>query len=199
MRTKRLTGVLFCSVLLSGCSVEPLQESPVSLTEISAAETTAASSTIAQISGKTEETTAQAGSAGLLHAPEDICLTDTDGQERHYTFVYDGETFCADYSPDHWKITDSYKITVSGDILIICTALKNTHPVHGADMISEREASDMAYEWAQHNLTYQFLPDDSEYKAHAKDVDLDPYDVGKSFFEIYEDRTGKKFSLGDVL
>ncbi len=42
----------------------------------------------------------------------------------------------------------------------------------------------MAYEWLQHNIAYELLPD-SEFKASAKDVDLDPDDQGLSLEEIY--------------
>ena len=45
--------------------------------------------------------------------------------------------------------------------------------------------------WVQHNLAYSMLSEESEFKSWAKDVDLDPDDQGKSFIEIYEDRTGK--------
>jgi hypothetical protein len=39
------------------------------------------------------------------------------------------------------------------------------------------------------------LPKDDPLLEDAKNVDLDPADQGRSFREIYEDRTGKEFSL----
>ena len=38
---------------------------------------------------------------------------------------------------------------------------------------------DLVYEWQQHNLAYNILPDDNSWKEHAKDVDLNPADQGK--------------------
>ena len=46
----------------------------------------------------------------------------------------------------------------------------------------------MAYEWVQHNLAYEMLPDDSGYKDNAKDVDLNPDDQGKSLYDLFVDR-----------
>ena len=43
----------------------------------------------------------------------------------------------------------------------------------------------------QHNLAYQILPDDSAWKEHAKDFDIDPADQGKSMYDIYRERTGE--------
>jgi len=137
--------------------------------------------------------------SGILNEPLDINLRDTDGNGKNYLFTYDGEDFTAVYTTDNWKIYDSYKITNTEDITIICEALKSEHEVHGSDMESFRTAEDMAYEWLQHNIAYQFLSDDSPWKGHAKNVDLDPKDQGKSFDEIYEDRTGKEFKLEDFL
>ena len=135
--------------------------------------------------------------AGILISPEDIELTNTEGKK--YTFQYDGETFNATYTTDHWTVIDSYKITNEADITIICQALCEEHLVHGADMESYRTPEDMAYEWQQHNIAYEVLPDSSSLKAKAKDVDLDPKDQGKSFKEIYEDRTGKELTIEELL
>ena len=52
----------------------------------------------------------------------------------------------------------------------------------------QRPTKDMAYEWSQHNIAYSLLPDDSEWKASAKDVDIDPPDQGKSVYQIFKDR-----------
>lgn len=81
----------------------------------------------------------------------------------------------------------------------ICQALLDVHPVHGSDMQSIRTAEDMAYEWLQHNLAYELLPEDNPWRRNAKDVDLNPEDQNKTFREMYEDRTGKEFRLEDLL
>ena len=135
----------------------------------------------------------------LLSSPEDIGLKNTDGAGKQYSFIYDGMEFTAVYTEDNWKIIDSYRVPDINDMMIICEALIAEHPVHGADMVSYRTADDMAFEWMQHNAAYSVLPEGSEWLSHAKDVDLDPYDQGKSFIEIYEERTGKKFNLEDIL
>ena len=137
--------------------------------------------------------------SGILSDPSDIDLRDTDGNGKNYLFTYDGEDFSAVYTTDNWKIYDSYKINNTEDMTIICEALISVHQIHGSDMESYRTAEDMAYEWLQHNIAYQFLSDDSSWKVHAQNVDLDPKDQGKSFSEIYEDRTGKEFNIKDFL
>ena len=137
--------------------------------------------------------------SGILISPEDIELTDTDGNGTNYSFLYDGETFKAGYIPDNWKIYDSYKITNEADITIICQALTEEHPIHGKDMVSYRTPDDMAYEWLQHNIAYALLSDDSSFKAKAKDVDLNPEDQGRTFEEFYKDRTGKELTMEDIM
>jgi len=132
-----------------------------------------------------------------IDSTSDIELTPLDNAGYAYRFTYGGEKFRTVYSAsfDTWTIYDSYKITNDHDIKIICQALIDEHPVHGKDLVSYRTADDMAYEWQQHNIVYELLPDSNRWKSSAKDVDLDPYDQGKSYKEIYEDRTGKKFDL----
>ena len=124
-------------------------------------------------------------------ATAEIVLTDADGAGKYYTFTYGGETFSAVYTPDHWTIYDSYRITDTDAITRICEVLREEHPIHGSDMVSWRTADDMAYEWMQHNLAYQILPDDSAWKEHAKDFDIDPADQGKRMYDIYRERTGE--------
>lgn len=136
---------------------------------------------------------------GILSGTEDIALTDLTGSGTDYAFIYDGEPFAAKYTPDNWEITDSYKITNAKDMAIICQALINEHPVHGRDMISYRAADDMAYEWSQHNVVYYLLPEDSRWIESVKDVDFDPADQGKSYEELYEDRTGRKLDIKELL
>lgn len=136
-----------------------------------------------------------ASNTGRLTSTADIGLTNYDGMGAKYYFTYKGEEFRTLYQNDCWTIYDSYKITNKHDMKIICQALIDVHPVHGSDYSSYRTAKDMAYEWEQHNLAYKYLPEDSPYRQSAMNVDLDPQDQGRSFEEIYEDRTGQEFNL----
>lgn len=146
--------------------------------------------------GSTLKTESDKGSSeALLAATSDIKLTNSDGKGSEYTFIYAGETFTAIYTEDNWKVVDSYKIENADDMLIICQALIDEHPVHGKDMVSYRTAEDMVYEWQIHNIAYAFLSDDDPLKAKAKDVDFDPRDQGSSLEEIYYNRTGKELDL----
>ena len=129
----------------------------------------------------------------------EIELKDTDGEETNYSFKYEGQTFIAIYTDDNWKIIDSYKIKNKRDMKVICKALIDIHPIHGKDMNSYRTVEDMAYEWEQHNIAYSILPDDNTWKENAKDVDLNPEDQGKSIVEFYEERTGIKLNLKELL
>ncbi|MBP3274595.1 MAG: hypothetical protein J6L93_06295, partial [Butyrivibrio sp.] len=85
--------------------------------------------------------------AGILKSAADIELTDTDGNGKNYHFYYAGDDFTAIYTTDNWKVKNSYKIHSEADMIIICQALIDEHPVHGKDMESYRTAEDMAYEW----------------------------------------------------
>ena len=127
--------------------------------------------------------------AGELSSVDDVVLVPTDDYACGYVFDYGGREFTAYFDTYSWRVYDSYKITNHSDIVTICQALINEHPVHGADWESWRTADDMAYEWEQHNLAYQMLPADSHWRDDAKDVDLDPDDQGKSFRELYNSRT----------
>ena len=128
----------------------------------------------------------------------DFQIIDIDGNDTNYSFSYKNETYNAVYTPDNWKIIDSYKITNTEDIKTICAKLNEIHQIHGEDMKSYRTKEDMTYEWLQHNIIYQILPDTHEFKINAKDVDLDPKDQGKNLIEIYENRTGEKFDLSKL-
>lgn len=136
---------------------------------------------------------------GILELIEDLSLEDTDGRKTNYTFKYKNETYKAIYTKDNWHIEDSYKIRNKEDMAIICQALTNIHKIHGKDMSSYRTIDDLVYEWEQHNIAYDVLPEDSIWKESAKNVDLDPEDQGRSIQEIYEARTGKKFNLEDII
>ena len=133
----------------------------------------------------------ESSNAGILTSVEDIGLQDTDGGGENYVFYYSDEEFRARYTPDNWKIFDSYRITDNEDMMIICQALSEVHPIHGKDMVSYRTPEDMAYEWQQHNFAYYMLPEESPWKQSVQNVDLDPKDQGKSFSELYEDRKNK--------
>jgi hypothetical protein len=137
--------------------------------------------------------------SAILKNPGDIALTDTDGSGKNYTFTYDGKTFDAIYTPDNWKIKDSYRIQNGADMLVICQALIDVHPVHGKDMESYRTAEDMVYEWKIHNIACEYLDDDDPLKSHAHDVDFDPNDQGMTLEEFYKSRTGKDLDLTEFL
>ncbi len=148
-----------------------------------------------------KELAEQDGSAepGILSGVDDVALTDLTGAGTDYAFIYDDVPYSAVYTPDNWEIKDSYKITNAMDMAIICQALINEHPIHGKDMISYRTCDDMAYEWVQHNIAYSFLLEDSKWIESVKNVDFDPKDQGKSYRDLYEDRTGKKFDIPNIL
>ncbi len=143
----------------------------------------------------------QDGSAelGIMSGVDDVALTDLTGAGTDYAFIYDGMPYSAQYTPDNWEIKDSYKIKNAMDMAIICQALINEHPIHGKDMVSYRTCDDMAYEWVQHNIAYSFLSEDSKWMESVKNVDFDPKDQGKSYRNLYEDRTGKKFDIQSFL
>ena len=128
---------------------------------------------------------------------EKISLNDIDGNGKNYVFTYKDELYQATYTKDNWHIVDSYKITDHDDLTMICKALIEIHHIHGKDRKSYRTVEDLVYEWEQHNLAYRILPEDSQWKKSAKDVDLDWADEGSSVEEMYERRSGK--NLRDVL
>ncbi len=138
-------------------------------------------------------------SESFYESASDFVLTDTDGAGTNYTFDYDGETFSAVYTPDNWKIFNSYRISNASDMLIICSGLIDMHPVHGKDMVSFRTAEDMVYEWQIHNLAVQYLEDDDPLIEHASDVDFDPKDQGITIEEFYKSRTGKDLDISEFL
>ena len=137
--------------------------------------------------------------SGKFSSAADVALVPTDDYAQSYVFDYGGEEFAAYFDSYSWKVYDSYRITNHGDIVAICQALINEHPVYGSDRESLRTADDMAFEWEQHNLAYKLLPEDSHWRDDAKDVDLDPNDQGKTFPEIYESRTGQPFDIRNYL
>lgn len=120
---------------------------------------------------------------------DSIEIVDVDGKDTNYEFIYHDEVFKVYYVYDNWKIYDSYKIKNQADMKIICQALIDIHPIHGRDRISYRTADDMVYEWVQHNIAYEILPEDSKWRNNAKNVDFDPDDQGKSLKEMFDERT----------
>lgn len=144
-------------------------------------------------SGEEEE------SSALFSSVSDVNLSNPSGDGKNYVFTYGEEEFSAVCWDEHWKIIDSYKIENTTDMVFICQALIDVYPIHGADMESFRTAEDMAYEWIQHNLAYEYLPEDNEWRKKSKDVDFNPEDQGKSFIQIYEERTGKEFKFSDII
>ena len=133
-------------------------------------------------------TTAVTKPSSLLSSEKDIDLRDTDGQDTNYLFTYNDEDFEAVYTPDNWHIADSYRITDTADITLICRALSDIHPIPNKERNGYRTAEDMAYEWNEHNRAYNMLSDDSEWKEHVRSVDLDPDDQGRSLMDMAMDR-----------
>ena len=134
-----------------------------------------------------------------LTSVEQLAIEDTDGSGRTFTFTYDGMSFEAQYTTENWKIIDSWKIQNAGDMEMICGALQDIHSIHVPDGDEARTPEDMMFEWVQHNFAYEHLPEDHPWREHAKDVDLNPDDCGKTFIEIYEDRVQDRFRIGDFL
>jgi len=195
IKRKYIPLMFLLTSLFTGCSTagktqtNVLPESTTTATEITTSEKTSLPEEVTAVSETEKADSAHA----LLESADDISIIDTDGQERYFSFVYDGQIFYAEYTPDNWHITDSYRITVKQDIEIICEALSSIHPIHSADMNGFRSAEDMAYEWIQHNLAYELLPEDSPWKSHAKDVDINPSDQGKTLLDMYKERTENGF------
>ena len=127
-----------------------------------------------------------------------IELQALDDSYTKFSFQYEGEIFSASFVNGVWHIVDSYKIKEE-DIKAICQALIQQHPVLGKDGESYRTAEDMAYEWVQHNLAYEMLPEGNAWRENAKDVDLDPEDQGRSLQEMYEARTGKPLNMQEIM
>ena len=167
-------------------SQKPLETTP----EQSSAETTTVSAVSEQETENVTENISSRSSIyddkiGLLSSIDELKLHDVDGNNTSFEFYYDGETYTAQYTPDNWKIVDSYKIRNSADMLLICEALIEINPLHGRDMVSYRVPEEMVDEWMQHNLAYDMFKDNAALRARAKDVDLNPDDQGKNIIEKY--------------
>ena len=203
-KTKLILPAAIC-LLLSSCGTAIGTNEKITMDNSSVPETPAQITTLPTAARESEAESREATEApktttvpdsssqeepepGILTAPEDIGLTDTDGSGTNFSFTYDGKTFSAVYTYDNWKIVDSYKITNRDDMEIICQSLINVYPIHGKDMVSYRTAEDMAYEWEEHNFAYEMLPEDSKWKANTRDVDFNPEDQGKTALEMALDR-----------
>ena len=121
---------------------------------------------------------------------EEIGLQDTDGNGKEYVFYYNNIEFHARYTPDNWKIIDSFRVTEPEDMVFICQALSDVNPVPSRDWQSYRTADDMAYEWDQHNKIYLVAPKDSYTRERTRNVDLDPEDQGKTYEDLYRENLG---------
>ena len=145
---------------------------------------------------------ALATAPGLIRESAEIGLTpdeEAQGRGETYTFSYDGKPYTAVYTADHWKITDSYRITNVWDMQVIAQALCDVHTIRGADRDSVRTGEDMAFEWLQHDQAYMLLPDGAALKENAADVDFDPSDIGKTYEEIFAARSGKRRGISSLL
>jgi len=132
-----------------------------------------------------------------ISSEEGINLRSDDG--TCYYFTYKDEDFYCEYAGDTWTIYNSYKIKNPTDIYKICKALDQEHRVPSRDYSSYRTPADMAFEWEQHNIAYDQLPEGNYWRESARNVDLDPEDQGKSFKEIYEERTGNTLDLDKIV
>lgn len=150
--------------------------------------TTATSLTTSTTTETTTETTSVPNRSGILTSPADIMLNCPSGDKHNYVFTYMRKEYTAIYTPDNWKIVDSFDINNPDDQIVICEALKNEHPIHSANYQSWRTAEDMAYEWAQHNLAYSMLSDTSPLIEDAKDVDINPSGQNKDILDFLSDR-----------
>lgn len=83
----------------------------------------------------------------MLSSLPEITYEYSDDYYDYYSFDYTGKVFEVLHEYDNWKIFDSYKIRNSEDMQLICEALLEIYPVHGADLESYRTPEDMAYEW----------------------------------------------------
>ena len=202
--TPVMPAIALTALLLSGCGESipsdesnkseqpadvPAKVTTVSVTVSSPSETSSVTLSEPDIS----ETDSSGEEEGILLSEEDIHLYDIDGSGTDYSFTYGGESFSARYTYENWRIYDSYKITNKADMYYICSALLDTHPLHGSDGESYRTPEDMVYEWSEHNWAYLMLPEDSPWRINTKDVDFNPEDQGKSAVDMALDRLGEKY------
>lgn len=196
-----LLAVCACVLFVLNKNAEPAEES-ISSAE-TAQQTTPAAETTVTTTAAQQEQAAQQGTASSYvtsqateTAKQVPVITLTPKGNDEYTFVYNSHTFTAQFSVygenrENWRVTDSYLITDREVITAVCQALINEKKVHGKDLTSYRTASDMSDEWSLHNLAYQHLSEGSA-KQHAKDVDLNTDDQGKTLMDYL-----RKYMNGD--
>ncbi len=135
-----------------------------------------------------QRTSEAADDQSTIRSVDDLALSTEDGST--YTFTYQGETYQAIHRKDNWKIRNSYRITNSADMVIICRALSDIHPIPNSEGTGNRTPEDLAFEWEQHNLAYTLLPEGHKWKKNARDVDLNPEDQGKTILDFALERSG---------
>ena len=129
---------------------------------------------------------------------ENLELEGTEDMYESYSINYGSDVLTAIYEDEEWQIIDSYKVKSCADMELICEKLNEIHTIPASESSQEktREPKDMTFEWLQHNMIYDILPDDSEWKESTKHVNLNAADQGKTYIEIYEGRTGERFDMG---
>ena len=128
-----------------------------------------------------------------LEKASDINLSyvKTEETKAIYNFDYNSNTYTAIYSTDsaEWHINNSYQIENHDDIVLICSELIQEKPVPGIAEGTHRTASDLTYEWEQHNIAYYYLePFNIPVKNSVANVDLNRDDQGKSWLQLAWDR-----------
>ncbi len=184
--------LLLCVIILSGCSTKDVIDNKSTNVNVSSDEMVLNNIDIERNLDPFEYMLRSYKEGdSYITSKEQIELKANDENGKKYSFIYNGEMYTAIYTKDNWQIKNSYKIKNKKDITLICQALIDIHPVHGKDLKSYRTAEDMMDEWVIHNIAYDYLPEGNSWKAHARDVDLNPADQGKSLKEMYEDRLNK--------
>jgi len=190
-----LLAVCACVLFVLNKNAGPAEES-ISSAETAQQTTSAAETTVTTTAAQQGTASSYATSQATETAKQVPVITLTPKGNDEYTFVYNSLTFTAQFSVygenrENWRVTDSYLITDRKVITAVCQALINEKKVHGKDLTSYRTASDMADEWSLHNLAYQHLSEGSA-KQHAKDVDLNTDDQGKTLMDYL-----RKYMNGD--
>lgn len=118
---------------------------------------------------------------GVVNSADLVCMMQILSLNLHcvdniyskYKFTYNGKEYTAEYTTDNWKIRNSYEITEMSDMVLICSLLKDRHPIHNKNYTGWRTAENMANEWDAHNFAY-CVDLFGLWHNHTKDVDIDP-------------------------
>ena len=113
---------------------------------------------------------------GVVNSADLVCMMQIltlnlhceDNINSEYKFTYNGKKYTATYTSDNWHIENSYEIDKMSDMVLICSLLKDRHPIHNQNYTGWRSAENMANEWDAHNYVYP------SFESHTKDVDIDP-------------------------